>query len=248
MQMGIGDFTSLDLIRAIFALIFVIISLISGFKILGKYFKYNNRTFISVGLTWIFLSTPWWPLPITLITVLLFNYALEPLVYLYLMTAFIPLALIFWIISFTILTYPSHKKQIIIPYLIICMSYFVIYHVFFFMNPEYISTYHGQFQFRHTNYIYAFLVFTVISVIITGILFAVKSTKSEDPKIQWKGRFLFLAILSFIIGVIFDTFSFGSAVMQTIARFVLIISAIEYYLGFFLPEKVEKWLIKENNS
>lgn len=248
MQMGIEEFTSLDIMRALFALIFVIISLISGLKILGKYFKHKNKSFISVGLTWIFISTPWWPLPITLITVFFFNYALEPLVYLYLMTAFIPLALIFWIISFAILIYPTHKKQIIIPYLIICMSYFIIYHILFFINLDYISKYKGHFQYQHSIFIYIFLVFTLFSAMITGFLFALKSTKSEDPRIQWKGRFLFLAILLFIIGVFFDTFSFGSVIMQTIARFILIFSAIEYYMGFFLPKKLENWLTKDKNT
>lgn len=245
MQMGIEDFSYLDIIRALFALGFVIISLISGFKILGKYFKYKNRYFISVGLTWIFISTPWWPLPITLISVLFFNYALEPLLYLYIMTAFVPLALIFWIISFTNIIYPKYKKQIIIPYLIICVSYFVLYHIFLFINPDYISKYKGQFQYQHSSFVYFFLVFTLISAIITGFLFAKESTKSKDPKIQWKGRFLFLAIMLFLIGSILDTFSFGNVIIQTIARFILIISAIEYYMGFFLPKKLEKWLIKD---
>ncbi len=248
MQMGIEEFTSLDIIRALFALIFVVISLISGLKILQKYFEHKNKSFISVGLTWIFISTPWWPLPITLITVLLFNYALEPLVYLYLMTAFIPLALIFWIISFTNLIYPTYKKQIIFPYLVICVFYFIIYHILLFINIEYISVYKGHFQYQHSIFIYIFLVFTLFSAMITGFLFALKSTKSEDPRIQWKGRFLFLAILFFIIGVFLDTFSFGSVIMQTTARFILIFSAIEYYMGFFLPKKIENWLIKDTKS
>jgi hypothetical protein len=248
MQMGIEEFTSIDIIRGLFALIFVIISLISGLKILGKYFKYKNISFISFGLTWIFISTPWSALPINLILVLLFNYAIEPLMYLYIMTAFIPLALICWIISFTILTYPAHKKQIILPYLIICMFYFIMYHVFLFINPDYISKYSGHYQYQHSYFIYIFLVFTLISALITGFLFALKSTKSEDPRIQWKGRLLFLAILLFVIGAIFDTLSFGNVIMQTIARFILIISAIEYYMGFFLPKNVEKWLIKEKKT
>ena len=248
MQMGIEEFTSLDIMRALFALIFVIISLLSGLKILHKYFEHKNRIFISVGLTWIFISTPWWPLPLTLITVVLFNYALEPLTYMYLMTAFIPLALIFWIISFTSLTYPTRKKQIIFPYLIICVVYFIMYHILLFINPDYISVYKGHFQHQHSNFIYAFMFFTLISALITGFLFAKKSTQSEDPKIQWKGRFLFLAILFFIIGALLDAVSFGSVIMQTIARFVLIFSAIEYYMGFFLPKKVEKWLIKDKKT
>jgi len=245
MQMGIEDFSYLDIIRALFALAFVIISLISGLKILGKYFKYKSREFISVGLTWIFISTPWWPLPITLISVFFFNYALEPLLYLYIMTAFYPLALTCWIISFASIIYPDYKKKIIFPYLIVCVFYTVMYHLLLFINPDYISKYIGQFQYQHSIFIYLFLVFTLISTIITGFLFGKKSIQSKDPKIQWKGRFLFLAIMLFIIGCIFDTFSFGSVIMQTIARFILIISAIDYYMGFFLPKKFEKWLIKD---
>jgi len=42
-----------------FNLIFVIISIIVGLKILSKYFEFEKRYYIYIGITWIGISTPW---------------------------------------------------------------------------------------------------------------------------------------------------------------------------------------------
>lgn len=244
MLIGKEQFTDLDVIRAIFALAFILISFIIGLKILSKYHSTKRKDVISVGLTWIFLSSPWWPLPITFILAYVFNSGLDSLLYRYIMSAFIPLALICWVYSFNRLIYLGSKKFLSYIYLIICVVYSLIYHVLFFTNPDLISIYRGGFQFMNTLFIYIFFIFTIITAIITGSLFGIMSAKSEDIKIRWKGRFLFLAIMVFIIGALLDTFSFGNVIIQTIARLVLIFSSIFYYLGFFFPDKIVRRLTK----
>jgi len=245
---GVEQFTELDIIRAVFSLAFVVISIFIGLKILLKYFSLRRTELITVGLTWIFLSSPWWPLPVTFILAFVFNSGLDPVIYRYLMSAFIPVALICWIYSINNIVYLGRKKNLFYLYLGISLAYIVVYHVFIFINPDLISIYNGGFQFQNSLFLYFFFIFTIITAIITGALFALQSFKSIDAKIRWKGRFILLAVLVFIAGALADTFSFGNVIIQTFARFILIIASIFYYLGFFLPDWVASLIIKDKSN
>ena len=50
-----------DVLHGTFSLVYVIISFTIGLIILLKYFKFRNRLYILVGLTWGFLSLIWLP-------------------------------------------------------------------------------------------------------------------------------------------------------------------------------------------
>ncbi len=80
------------------------------------------------------------------------------------------------------------------------------------------------------------------------MLFTRKSLESDDKKTQWKGRFLILAFISFTIGSTLEVMLFldPPEILRTIVRIILILSTIEYYLGFFLPDRLAAWLIKED--
>lgn len=246
MRMLITEMTDLDILRAIFTLVFVVISIIVGIKIILEYFKIGNPELITIGFAWIFVSFPWTPLVISFITIILFNYALDPVLYLFLMRAFLPIGLICWIYAFSALTYPKKKKKIFIPYLIICVVYEIILLYFLFTDYSIIATYEGGFTYRHSLFTTLFLAFVVLSILFTMILFVRKSLKSKDELIQWKGRFFVLAIIFFITGAFLEIFSAGNPVLQIAIRLMLIVSAIKYYFSFFLPDFLAKRLVKES--
>jgi hypothetical protein len=75
-------------------MVMVIVSLILGFTILLRYFEYKERTLLTVGLTWIFLTTPWWGEVFSLVSFLIVGTPLEPFVFLFIVNFFIPLALL----------------------------------------------------------------------------------------------------------------------------------------------------------
>ena len=50
-----------DFLQGLFSLLFVIISLVLGFTILTKFFKYKSKLYILVGLSWIGVANPWFP-------------------------------------------------------------------------------------------------------------------------------------------------------------------------------------------
>ncbi len=69
--------------------------------------------------------------------------------------------------------------------------------------------------------------------------------KAEDPKIQWRGRFLLLAFLSLTFGSFLDILTADNAFILVFIRLLLMASAVEYYFSFFLPNKLANLLIKD---
>jgi len=68
---------------------------------------------------------------------------------------------------------------------------------------------------------------------------------SEDPSIQWKGRFMLIAMISFAVGAFLDAVLTFTPLELVLVRLLLISSSIEYYLGFFLPNSIANRLIKK---
>ena len=81
-------------------------------------------------------------------------------------------------------------------------------------------------------------------MLIPGILIARESLKSEDREIKLKGRFLLIAFISWTIGALMDAALDPNIITLTIARLILISSAIEFYCGFLLPERIKKIFLK----
>ena len=69
--------------------------------------------------------------------------------------------------------------------------------------------------------------------------------KSDDPEITLKGKFFIVAFVSWAIGAVMDAALPLNIVTLTIARIILISSAIEFYIGFILPKIVKKLFLKK---
>ena len=80
----------------------------------------------------------------------------------------------------------------------------------------------------------------LIVVLVTGLLFARESLKSDEPTLRLKAQFLRVAFISYFfagMGVMAQIFDFMVSIF-------LIISAFTFYFGFALPKKIEKIFIK----
>lgn len=65
-------------------------------------------------------------------------------------------------------------------------------------------------------------------LLITGILFGKESLGSKNPEIRLKGYFLIAAFILWSIGAIFDAALPLTVITLTIARLILISSAVEF--------------------
>ena len=235
MQIGLTE-----ILQGSFSLIFVIISVIIGLKIFIKYFEHKSNQLLFVGLTWIGLSTPWWPDSINLILILTTNSILSIEANFIIGTSAMPLFLLIWLKAFTEFAYREKQKLILITFLIVGLIFEIIFFYFLFTQPNFIGTFKTPFQVVYGIYIEIFLVIFLLVVLITGILFGKKTLSSEDPELKVKGKFLIAAFVLFTLGAFIDSII---PELFILARVVLDISAISFYFGFLLPDWFKERLL-----
>jgi len=93
-----------------------------------------------------------------------------------------------------------------------------------------------------------FLFSFILIFIITGIHFSLASLKSKNLEVKLKGKFLLLAFISFTIGASIEVLVHLNSFTVIITRSILISNAIEFYLGFIMPEWMKKSLLKRGKS
>ncbi len=233
-----------EILNGIFSIIFILLSIIVGLTMIIKYFEYKQRTLLFFGFTWIGLTSPWLPSTISFLKALITSTGLTPATYFLIGNIAAPIIILIWIIAFTDLKYKDKQKIFIIVYVIIGI-FFEVYLIYFIINdPNVIGELSGILDVRYKSVALIYAVFIVLNVLITGILIARDSLKSEEQEIKLKGRFLLVAFISWTIGAIMDAALDPNIVTLTIARLILISSALEFYCGFLLPEKVRKIFLK----
>ena len=116
----------------------------------------------------------------------------------------VPVALILWLASFTSFIYKDKRKII----LIAAAIYGVLYEIFliYSLATDYnrIGRLEGPVFAVYTPIPLIYLISVDLIFLITGIIFARRSIKSENPEAQLKGKILIVAIISFSIGAALD--------------------------------------------
>ena len=238
--MKIQDLNQLEILHGTFTLIFIVISILLGIRIFLKYFTYKQKQLITVGLTWIFLSSGWWGSGFSFLSILLIQQPLDQFTYLLIGNVFIPIAIICWIYSFTSLAYPNLKKKLLITYSVICTIFEIYLIISLLIDPNSIGIITGTFYSQPSLIPMVFLLFAIITTIVTGILFSRNSIRSDKLEVHRKGIILLIAFISFTVGAFMDAVITLTPVTLIIVRLILISSAIEYYFGFLLPERLAK--------
>ncbi|MFX0060544.1 MAG: hypothetical protein ACFE8J_19795 [Candidatus Heimdallarchaeota archaeon] len=141
--------------------------------------------------------------------------------------------------------YPDYEKKILIISLVLVIPYEIVLIIFLLIDPNLVATKVGTFNSVPRLYVMIFDLLALLITITTGILFSRMSMKVDDPEIKWRGRFLFIAFISFTVGAGIDALFPLTEISLVLLRLLLISSAIEYYFGFFLPDKLANLLIKD---
>ncbi|MBD3339866.1 MAG: hypothetical protein GF353_12205 [Candidatus Lokiarchaeota archaeon] len=243
--MTIQHLTNLEILYGLFSLLAVAVSLFIGLKILLRYFMVHRYVFVTVGLSWIFMFSGWWGSAFSFLFLLFSDYEFSTFQYLFIANIFIPIALLLWIYSFCHLVYPHLKKLMVGIYGTICILFDVLIIFFLFTNPDLVGVIKGTFFMQPGLLVIAFLVFALLSALITGVIFSRKSIKSEEAKIRWQGWFLLSAFIIFILAAVIDALLPISPLIIVIVRILLAVSSISFYLGFHLPEKLASILAKK---
>lgn len=238
--------TPLEILNGTLSLVCVIVSIIVGLTIISRYLKYKQVNLILVGITWIGVFSPWWPSTISFLVALITGTGLTPTMYFFIGFFASPLVITVWIVAFTSFKFKKQQKVIVGIYLIIGIAFeiYLLFTLFVAIDPEQIGTLTGVCDTTYRGIAMYFSIFIVITMLVTGVLFGLASRKSENPEIRLKGMFLIIAFVSWVIGALLDAALPLDFISLTIARIILISSALEFYCGFLLPNIVKKIFLK----
>jgi hypothetical protein len=236
---------ALDILNGVFSLIFVAISLLVGFIILSRYFKYKERIYFLVGATWVLIASPWWPSSLSFLVALSNDVGISPEAYFLIGNTLVPLAIILWLLAFTEFLYSEKRKLILLIFTVIGIIFEIIFFISLFLDPDFIGTLNPPVDANYKSFIMIFLVLFLLIVVVTGFLFANLSLKSEDPEVKLKGKLLIDAYIAFSIGALLDSSIPLDPMMIIITRLILIGSAVCWYGGFLLPKWMKKYLLKK---
>ena len=240
-----------DILQGSFSLIFVIISLIIGLTIFSKYFEHKNRLFILVGLSWIGISIPWVPDSTSFLMNLFVQRFLPVGWYFIIGNVFLPLALLTWLIAYTDMIKRKAKKKVVIITVLLSILFEIVFFTLFLIDLDLIGVINPSrpFTVDFGIFITVYFLLIILVMVVTGVIFAQKSVKSEDREVRVKGKLLRAAFITFAVAAILDSL-LGTifedptdpllAVMVVVVRILLIFSAIEFYGGFLLP----KWMVQ----
>ncbi len=240
--MGLEDLSILEISEGLTSIIWVICGTIVGIVMILRTKQFN---YILTGIAWILMCSPWWASSIQFIIYITMNQTLDEKTYLLLTNVGITWGLLCWIYVFCVFAYPEWKNKLVLIYFIIVLVYQVLFLYLLFTNTKLIGTLTGLFNVNFGIIPLCFMIFGLLSILVTGIIFSRKSMKMDDPNIKWRGRFLLIAFILYTIGAMGDAaIPVESPLLTVITRLILIISGIAFYFGFFLPKKIGDWLIK----
>jgi len=197
------------------------------------------------GIAWIGGFTAWLPSTISFLLVLITGSGLNEFYYFLIGNISIPLFLVIWLLAFTELKYVQYRKYIVGFYIIIGVIYEIFFIYYLLNDLSAIGEMTGYMDVTYRGVVRYYLIFTVLTMLTTGILFCLESFKSENPEIRLKGKFLLVSFITWSIGAIMDAALPLNAVTLLIARSILILSTFSFYLGFNLPKFVKNLFLSE---
>ncbi len=148
------------------------------------------------------------------------------------------------------------QKLIVALVLIFSITFEFTFFYLFFINIDLIGVINPlrPFSADFGIFISISLLIFILVMLITGVIFAQKSFKLEDPEVRLKGKLLRAAFLTFTVAAVLDSM-LGAifedptdpllAIMVVIVRILLIFSALEFYGGFLLPRWMKEIFLKK---
>jgi len=207
------------------------------------------------------LSTLWLPEAVSYLMSISIQQTLRTDWYFIIGNAFVPVALICWVISYTDMVNKEKQKIAVALTLIFSIAFEGVFFYQFFLDINLIGVvnpFYRPFSADLGYFLAILLSISFLILFVTGFKFARKSIKSENEEVRLKGKLLQFAFTAFtiaalleksarsvLIGTIFtDPREPILSVMLVVVRVLLISSAIAFYGGFLLPRWMKNILTK----
>jgi len=227
------------------ALLFVVISLLIGIRLIIRFIIYKDKILLFAGLTWIGMVSTWYSPAFNYIYVLITGTSISNEFYFWLGYFWMPFTIIFWSYVYTGLVANKHRKIIIGTCIIHAIIFIIVFDLILFTDYTIISEKNELFNADASPGFSLYIISILIIVLITGIHFGMASLKTKAREIRLRGKFLIIACLSFFLGALLDSGLIPlSPFLLILSRLILISSGFEFSLGFFLPKFIKKILLK----
>jgi hypothetical protein len=236
-----------EYINGITSLILLIVSIVIGAKIMGKYFEFKNRDMFLIGFMWLGVSEIYLPTGLSFLLVLFTGVSLPVEIFFLIGNVLLPIVFLSWLIAFTDLVYKDKQKIIIYIFVIIGIVFEIFFFYFLFTNPIIIGEIHKSITAVYNPFLLSYLMLMLGILVITGFLFARESIRSEDPEIKLKGKIQMVAFISVLIGNTLNGIIVEEIIPMIICRLILISAIIEFYYGTFLSNWLKKLFLKDKN-
>ena len=231
------------LIRCVFFTFILSLSFLLGIKIMSKYSEHKKREFLLVGITSIIVSEPWWITPIESMILFLDATPLSSGVIQFVTFFALPVGIFTWLFAIIELMYKENQKRLLITATIYSFSFEVLFIPLTLTYPN--MREHLLALLIIGGYMFSFLIVTLV----TGLLFARECIKADDPALRIKAQFLRVSFITFFIVsnlsfIFYENRRLENNPIFLLTGTLLAISAISFYFGFILPERVKKIFIK----
>ncbi|MFX1338911.1 MAG: hypothetical protein ACFFDK_09905 [Promethearchaeota archaeon] len=242
--MGIEELNEFEILQGVLSLAIGLIGIIIGLIIIMRYFEYKRKELIGVGLAILLTTISWMASGISFLSLIIYGALLDEALYLFIaygFTLFAALCMMYAIIS---LLYPKPAMKIILTFLVITIAFEIIFVYMLLTNIEVVGAMAGKFDSESRGVSTLMVLTALVASLIVRILLIRNFSKSGNKKLQWRGRFILAEFILLIIGVIMDALLTLTVPMLILARILLVLRLIFVYLGWLLPDRVAKWLIK----
>jgi len=236
--------TALDFTQGLFSLIFVILNITIGLRIVSRYIEFKRTELLLVGIAWMGLANPWLPDTLNFILLLTNSPFLDDYTYFIIGNAFLPIFITLWLISFSRLLKFEKRKLILGITVILSIAFEIAFFIMLSIDTALIGESLGPFHYEFSIFIMIYLLLCIFTILITGLMFARESLKVDNPEIKLKGKLLIVAFIAFVFGALLDSMPILTATTVVLTRVILMISAVFFYMGFILPEWTKKIFLK----
>lgn len=227
------------IINGVFSLLVVIVFIVVGVQLALQYRKRKEKVYLQTGIAWIGVSEPWWPSSISFLVALFNGTGINIELYMILNNAFLPIFLTLWLIVMCQLMKIKKKFLILILNIAISAVLEILMLYFLFTNTPLVGTKLTPVDIDFGPIAAIFLLYILLVFLVFGFIFAIKTLKLDDLETKIRGKFLLIAFILYLIGAILELI-----ITFPQNRIILLVSAVIFYIGFVMPEKIKKIFIK----
>ena len=231
--------TTLDFINGLFSLLVISVTTIVGILITFKYLKYKKKIFFYWGLYYIGAYCPWWSSAFSFVSYWFTGNSLPLAVYIGIGILISPIIIILWILGLTEMIYERKRIILILIYSIISVIFELYCIYFLIINPEVLGVKERIFDIKYSLIVTVYFIWLSLTIVITGLLFAKESFKSEDREVRFKGKALIIAFLTYPICGLLDSAFNLNEIGLILVRSILMFGAFMFYIGFFVPKFIK---------